>query len=111
MIPTWIVNKATKTFAPKVVENLIKVGPKYTEWKSKNSPDAKPWLATGEKYWWEKEEKAEKSTEKSGKEKSSTKLLSPDTTRNHKSPRKGATSRSPRKKKDKSTENSRSEEK
>jgi len=53
MIPTWIVNKATKTFAPRLIENLIRVGPKYNEWKSANEPDKKPWLGDNQPYWWE----------------------------------------------------------
>lgn len=89
MIPHWIVNKATKTFAPKLLENLMKVGPKYPDWKAANNPDAKPWLAIGKSYWWEKkdEEKSEKSQKSSSKGKRS------------KSPKKAA---SPRKKKDES---------
>lgn len=90
MIPHWIVNKATKTFAPKLLENLMKVGPKYPDWKAANNPDAKPWLAVGKAYWWEKkdqEEKSEKSQKSSSKGKRS------------KSPKKAA---SPRKKKDES---------
>lgn len=59
MIPTWIVNKATKTFAPKLLDNLIRVGPKYPDWKAANSPDSKPWLAEGQSYWWEAGEKKE----------------------------------------------------
>jgi len=55
MIPSWVVNKATKTFAPRLIENLIRVGPKYNEWKAANNPDNKPWLATGQRYWWETE--------------------------------------------------------
>lgn len=95
MIPTWIVNKATKTFAPKLLENLIRVGPKYGEWKAANKPEFKPWIAEGERYWWDKsaatEEKSEKSdaarSPKSGKKSSS------------KSAKKSASPRSPRKKK------------
>eukprot|EP01126_Amoeba_proteus_P036607 TRINITY_DN3737_c0_g1_i13.p1 TRINITY_DN3737_c0_g1~~TRINITY_DN3737_c0_g1_i13.p1 ORF type:complete len:148 (-),score=34.03 TRINITY_DN3737_c0_g1_i13:304-747(-) len=56
LIPSWIVNKATRNFAPKLVENLIRVGPGYPEWKKNNSPNDKPWLAWGKKYWWEEDD-------------------------------------------------------
>jgi len=83
MIPTWIVNKATKTFAPKLLDNLIRVGPKYPEWKAANSPNTKPWLAIGEKYWWEA------SGADSPKTKSSrSKLAVPDSKSPRKSPKK-----------------------
>jgi len=61
MIPSWIVNKATRTFAPRLLENLCRVGPKYNEWKAVNNPDQKPWLAIGNSYWWETTEDTRKS--------------------------------------------------
>jgi len=42
-IPTMLVNKVTKTFAPKMIDKLEKAAQKYNEWKAKNNPDHKPW--------------------------------------------------------------------
>jgi hypothetical protein len=42
-IPTMLVNKATKTFAPKIVERLEKAAQKYTDWKAEHNPENKPW--------------------------------------------------------------------
>lgn len=36
-------NKATKSFAPKLIEKMGKVALTYDEWKSKNNPDQKIW--------------------------------------------------------------------
>jgi hypothetical protein len=75
-IPAWAANQATKTFAPKIIENLSNIGPKYQEWKSKNDPDKKIWLSN-EPYHWEKkksgkdekDEKDEKDRDKKSKSK------------------------------------------
>eukprot|EP01125_Pyxidicula_operculata_P006755 TRINITY_DN2317_c0_g1_i1.p1 TRINITY_DN2317_c0_g1~~TRINITY_DN2317_c0_g1_i1.p1 ORF type:complete len:237 (-),score=55.83 TRINITY_DN2317_c0_g1_i1:227-937(-) len=53
-IPDAIKNQAMKTFAPKLVEKLAKVSPRYDEWKTKSEkPKHKPWL-NKEPYHWEK---------------------------------------------------------
>lgn len=44
-IPTMVVNKVTKTFAPKIIDRLEKAAKGYNDWKSKNKPDNKPWRA------------------------------------------------------------------
>jgi len=46
-IPTWVVNKVTKKFAPSNIQKLAETASKYTEWKSKHSPTNKPWRAGG----------------------------------------------------------------
>jgi len=46
-IPTFVVNKVTKSFAPKNIQKLEEHASKYTEWKSKNNPQNKPWRAGG----------------------------------------------------------------
>jgi len=45
-IPTWLVNQVTKSFAPNIVGNLERAAKGYTDWKSKNDPDRKPWRQT-----------------------------------------------------------------
>jgi len=52
-IPAWAANQATKTFAPKIIDNLNIVGPKYNAWKAQNNPDLKIWLSDTP-YHWEK---------------------------------------------------------
>jgi len=42
-IPTMLTNKATKTFAPKIIEKLEKAAAKYPEWKAQHNPEDKPW--------------------------------------------------------------------
>jgi hypothetical protein len=42
-IPTWLVNWATKTFAPKIVERLQKASASYPTWKAKHNPDQRGW--------------------------------------------------------------------
>jgi len=43
-IPSWLVNKVTKSFAPKIVEKLDKAAKAYEEWKGKQpNPNQKPW--------------------------------------------------------------------
>jgi hypothetical protein len=42
-IPGWLVNWATKTFAPKIVERLGKASKGYPEWKAKHNPEARAW--------------------------------------------------------------------
>lgn len=44
-IPGWVMNQATKTFAPKLIEKISSVAPKYPAWKAQNNPDSKPWYA------------------------------------------------------------------
>jgi len=56
-IPGWAMNQATKQFAPKLIEKIATVAPGYNDWKKNNNPDAKPWLAAGASFHWEKKEK------------------------------------------------------
>ncbi|RZF39319.1 hypothetical protein LSTR_LSTR000840 [Laodelphax striatellus] len=42
-LPTWLVNKVTQIFGPKMVKNLQKATVGYTEWKQQNNPNWKPW--------------------------------------------------------------------
>jgi len=42
-IPTFLVNKVTKTFAPKIIDKLHNAAVKYTEWKNAHKPENKPW--------------------------------------------------------------------
>jgi len=51
-IPSWVVNMGTKTFAPSVIANLIRVSGEYPVWKAAHEPENKPWL-TNDPYWWE----------------------------------------------------------
>jgi hypothetical protein len=44
-IPAWLVNKVTKTFAPKIIERLEKAAKGYNDWKASHNPDNKPWRA------------------------------------------------------------------
>jgi len=48
-IPTMVVNKVTKSFAPKNIQKLAEHASKYNEWKAKNKPDHKPWRQTESK--------------------------------------------------------------
>ncbi|XP_014189771.1 START domain containing 14 [Haplochromis burtoni] len=43
-LPKWVVNKASQVLAPKVMKSVHKAGQEYSNWKSQNSPDLKPWL-------------------------------------------------------------------
>jgi len=45
-IPAWLVNKVTKTFAPKIVERLRSAALGYQAWKQDHKPDHKPWRET-----------------------------------------------------------------
>jgi len=42
-IPTFLVNQVTKTFAPKIIDKLLKAARGYTEWKTAHKPENKPW--------------------------------------------------------------------
>eukprot|EP01117_Protostelium_nocturnum_P001127 TRINITY_DN11446_c0_g1_i1.p1 TRINITY_DN11446_c0_g1~~TRINITY_DN11446_c0_g1_i1.p1 ORF type:complete len:261 (+),score=62.20 TRINITY_DN11446_c0_g1_i1:90-872(+) len=42
-IPAMLSNKATKSFAPRIIEKLEKAAKGYTAWKTQNNPDNKPW--------------------------------------------------------------------
>jgi len=44
MLPVWAVNKASRVLVPKLMKKLSKACLKYEKWKSKNSPQFKPWL-------------------------------------------------------------------
>jgi len=44
-LPSWLVNKVTQIFAPKMVKQLHKAAVQYEEWKSKSErPNWKPWV-------------------------------------------------------------------
>jgi len=43
-LPSWVSNKISSGFAPKMVKRLQKASKKYEEWKKVNNPDCKPWL-------------------------------------------------------------------
>uniref|UniRef100_A0A914DRV8 START domain-containing protein n=1 Tax=Acrobeloides nanus TaxID=290746 RepID=A0A914DRV8_9BILA len=43
-LPLWLVNRITKTVAPKLSRKLHKVCLKYPHWKSEHAPHWKPWL-------------------------------------------------------------------
>jgi len=45
-IPTFVVNKVTKSFAPKNISKLEEHASRYEEWKSKNKPEHRPWRST-----------------------------------------------------------------
>jgi len=47
-IPAFVVNKVTKSFAPKNIQKLEETASKYNEWKAKHNPDNKPWRAGGQ---------------------------------------------------------------
>eukprot|EP01119_Soliformovum_irregulare_P008301 TRINITY_DN21434_c0_g1_i1.p1 TRINITY_DN21434_c0_g1~~TRINITY_DN21434_c0_g1_i1.p1 ORF type:complete len:247 (-),score=71.72 TRINITY_DN21434_c0_g1_i1:76-750(-) len=42
-IPTYVANKVTKTFAPKIIDKLTNACKQYNEWKEKHNPNKKPW--------------------------------------------------------------------
>ncbi|TKR66902.1 hypothetical protein L596_023129 [Steinernema carpocapsae] len=42
-LPTWIVNRLTKTIAPKLIKKLHKACLNYPQWKAANRPHWKPW--------------------------------------------------------------------
>jgi len=42
-IPSWLTNKVTKTFAPKIVDKLHHASLKYEEWKKEHNPNHRPW--------------------------------------------------------------------
>lgn len=43
-LPSWLVNKITQKFAPKVVKQLQKAAEGYETWKlTQNDPSFKPW--------------------------------------------------------------------
>jgi hypothetical protein len=65
MIPSFLINFATKTMAPQVIEKLVNVSRGYPEWKEQNNPEDKPWL-TNAPYWWEENEKEDKDKDKDG---------------------------------------------
>lgn len=43
-LPKWVVNKASQVLAPRVMKDVYRAAQNYAVWKSKNSPDQKPWL-------------------------------------------------------------------
>lgn len=43
-LPKWIVNKASRVLAPKVMKSVHKAGQNYVNWKCQNRPGHKPWL-------------------------------------------------------------------
>eukprot|EP01101_Sappina_pedata_P002194 TRINITY_DN1244_c0_g1_i1.p1 TRINITY_DN1244_c0_g1~~TRINITY_DN1244_c0_g1_i1.p1 ORF type:complete len:255 (-),score=105.90 TRINITY_DN1244_c0_g1_i1:156-827(-) len=43
-IPGFVINSATTTFAPKMVDKLSKAALEYPAWKQAHNPDNKPWL-------------------------------------------------------------------
>ncbi|XP_060590740.1 START domain-containing protein 10-like [Ruditapes philippinarum] len=43
-LPVWVVNKATKILAPKIISRIQKACKGYPSWKSKNNPHLKPWM-------------------------------------------------------------------
>jgi len=45
-IPTFVVNKVTKSFAPKNIAKIEEHSGRYIEWKSKHNPENKPWRQT-----------------------------------------------------------------
>jgi hypothetical protein len=42
-IPTWLINMATRRFAPNMISKLKKAADKYTEWKKVNNSSECPW--------------------------------------------------------------------
>eukprot|EP01114_Cavostelium_apophysatum_P012790 TRINITY_DN294_c0_g1_i1.p1 TRINITY_DN294_c0_g1~~TRINITY_DN294_c0_g1_i1.p1 ORF type:complete len:229 (+),score=43.17 TRINITY_DN294_c0_g1_i1:268-954(+) len=46
-IPTALVNKVTKSFAPQNIQKLELHASKYEAWKAEHKPDNKPWRAGG----------------------------------------------------------------
>lgn len=43
-LPVWVVNKATKILAPKIIYRIYKACKGYPSWKSKNNQHFKPWI-------------------------------------------------------------------
>lgn len=43
MIPSWVTNSVTTSFAPKVVTKLKNAALGYEDWKAKNDPKKRPW--------------------------------------------------------------------
>lgn len=43
-LPAWVVNKATKILAPKIIARIYKASKNYEKWKSSHNPHFKPWL-------------------------------------------------------------------
>ncbi|KAH3836400.1 START domain-containing protein 10-like [Dreissena polymorpha] len=43
-LPVWVVNKATKILAPKIISRIHKACKGYPAWKQKNRPHMKPWI-------------------------------------------------------------------
>lgn len=44
-LPSWLVNKITQKFAPKVVKQLLKAAEGYETWKlNQKEPILKPWI-------------------------------------------------------------------
>jgi len=43
-LPSWMVNKVTTIFAPKVLKILQKASQGYPNWKINNNPSYKPWF-------------------------------------------------------------------
>ncbi|GAB1220300.1 hypothetical protein ENUP19_0050G0083 [Entamoeba nuttalli] len=46
-IPTWVVNKATKSMIGQVIVDLKKACTKYPEWKKNHCPEEKYWMSEG----------------------------------------------------------------
>jgi len=51
-IPAWVVNSTSTTFAPKMIDNLNRVGAKYDDWRAQNRKEPLPWIST-DPYWWD----------------------------------------------------------
>ncbi|XP_053399940.1 START domain-containing protein 10-like [Mercenaria mercenaria] len=43
-LPVWVVNKATKILAPKIITRIQKACKGYPRWKAQNNPHLKPWI-------------------------------------------------------------------
>lgn len=43
-LPTWVSNKLSSTFAPKLVKKLHKACVRYPTWKEANKREVKPWV-------------------------------------------------------------------
>ncbi|RNA17048.1 hypothetical protein BpHYR1_037335 [Brachionus plicatilis] len=42
--PVWVVNSATRVFAPKFMKKIYKASLKYEKWKAKHNPGFMPWV-------------------------------------------------------------------